>query len=94
MAPDHFFQIFLRVTVQNQIGIAQWVIVDEVVQLYNKPLEYAQMVRKGEMEHYLSLGCDHGRSENRPCTIRRKGRTRANESGLFRVFVGSCAKLW
>ena len=62
--------------------------------LYNKPLEYAQMVRKGEMEHYLSLGCDHGRSENRPCTIRRKGRTRANESGLFRVFVGSCAKLW
>ena len=40
------------------------------------------------------LGCEHGRSENRPCTIRRKGRTRANESGLFRVFVGSCAKLW
>ena len=32
--------------------------------LYNKPLEYAQMLPKGEMEHYLSLGCDHGRSEN------------------------------
>ena len=32
--------------------------------LYNKPLEYAQMVLRGEMEHYLSLGCDHGRSEN------------------------------
>ena len=32
--------------------------------LYNKPLEYAQMVLKGEIEHYLSLGCDHGRSEN------------------------------
>ena len=29
--------------------------------LYNKPLEYAQMVLRGEMEHYLSLGCDHGR---------------------------------
>ena len=28
--------------------------------LYNKPLEYAQMVLKGEMAHYLSLGCDHG----------------------------------
>ena len=28
--------------------------------LYNKPLEYAQMVLRGEMEHYLSLGCDHG----------------------------------
>ena len=32
--------------------------------LYNKPLEYAQMVLKGEMEHYLSLGCDHGRLED------------------------------
>ena len=29
--------------------------------LYNKPLEYAQMVLKGEMEHPLSLGCAHGR---------------------------------
>ena len=32
--------------------------------LYNKPLEYAQMVLRGEMEHYLSLGCDHDRLEN------------------------------
>jgi len=32
--------------------------------LYNRPLEYAQMVLKGEMEHYLSLGCDHGRLED------------------------------
>ena len=29
--------------------------------LYNKPLEYAQMVLRGEMEHYLLLGCNHGR---------------------------------
>ena len=29
--------------------------------LYNKPLEYAQMVLRGEMERYLSLSCDHGR---------------------------------
>ena len=28
--------------------------------LYNKPLEYAQLVLGGGMEHYLSLGCDHG----------------------------------
>lgn len=27
--------------------------------LYNKPLEYAQMVLEGEMGHYLSLGCEH-----------------------------------
>ena len=26
--------------------------------LYNKPLEYAQMVVSGEIKHYLSLGCD------------------------------------
>ena len=32
--------------------------------LYNKPLEYAQLVLGGEIEHYLSLGCDHGRSED------------------------------
>jgi hypothetical protein len=29
--------------------------------LYNKPLEYAQLVLGGEIEHYISLSCDHGR---------------------------------
>ena len=57
MAPSPILQIFLRVTIQNQIGIAQRVIV-------NKPLEYAQMVLRGEMEYYLSLGCYHGRLED------------------------------
>ena len=32
--------------------------------LRNKPLEYAQMVLRGEMEHYLLLGCNHGRLED------------------------------
>ena len=32
--------------------------------LYNKPLEYAQLVLAGEIEHYLSLGCNHGRLED------------------------------
>ena len=32
--------------------------------LYHKPLEYAQLVLRGEIEHYLSLGCDHGRMED------------------------------
>ena len=32
--------------------------------LYNKPLEYAQLVLGGEIEHYLSLGCDHRRMED------------------------------
>ena len=32
--------------------------------LYSKPLEYAQMVLRGEIEHCLSLECDHGRLED------------------------------
>ena len=32
--------------------------------LYNKPVEYAQLVLGGEIEHYLSLGSDHGRLED------------------------------
>ena len=32
--------------------------------LYNKPLEYAQMVLGGEIRHYLSLGCDHCKPNN------------------------------
>ena len=32
--------------------------------LYNKPLEYAQVVLGGGMEHYLLLGCEHGRLED------------------------------
>ena len=28
------------------------------------PLGYAQMVPGGEIEHYLSLGCNHGRLQN------------------------------
>ena len=32
--------------------------------LWNKPLECAQLVLGGEIKHYLSLGCDHGRLED------------------------------
>ena len=32
--------------------------------LYNKPLEYAQLVPGEEIEHYLFLGCNHGRLED------------------------------
>ena len=32
--------------------------------LYNNPLEYAQLVLGGEIEHYLSLRCEHGRLED------------------------------
>ena len=32
--------------------------------LYNKPLEYAQLVLNGDIEYYLSLGCDYSRRED------------------------------
>ena len=32
--------------------------------LYNKPLEYTQLVLSGEIVHYLSLRCEHGRLED------------------------------
>lgn len=32
--------------------------------LYNKPFEYARLVLRGEMEHHLSLGCEHGYLED------------------------------
>ena len=32
--------------------------------LYNKPLEYAQIVLRGEIGRYLSLDCGHGRLED------------------------------
>ena len=41
MAPSHILQIFLRVTVQNQIGIAQRIVVDEVVPF--RPLRHGHV---------------------------------------------------
>ena len=60
--------------------------------LYHKPLEYAQLVLGGEIEHYLSLGCDHGRME-RPKGIRSiSGRFfRMNLPGIFVCHKGSLA---
>lgn len=52
------------IAVEDEYGNtpAQWAELDWL--LYNKPLEYAQLVLGGGMEHYLSLGCDHGRLED------------------------------
>ena len=52
------------IAVENEYGItpAQRAELDWL--LYNKPLEYAQLVLGEEIEHYLSLGCDHGRLED------------------------------
>ena len=52
MAPSHILQIFLRVAIQNQISIAQWVIVDEIIQL--RPL------RHGHIQRILDPGAVNG----------------------------------
>jgi len=43
MAPSHILQIFLRVAIQNQIRIAQRVIVDEIIQFL--PLRHGHIQR-------------------------------------------------
>ena len=55
-----YFQKFACIAIEDEYGNtpAQRAELDWL--LYNKPLEYAQMVLRGETEHYLSLGCDHG----------------------------------
>ena len=52
MAPSHIFQIFLRVTVQDQISITQWVIVDEVVQF--------GLLCHGDIQYILDPGAVNG----------------------------------
>ena len=48
MAPGYVFQIFLRIAIQNQIRIAQWVIVDKVVQF--------RLLRHGHIQCILNPG--------------------------------------
>ena len=52
MVSGYVFQIFLRVSVQNQIGIAKRVVVDEVIQL--RPL------RHGHVQCILDPGAVNG----------------------------------
>ena len=53
-----------RIAIEDEYGNTPAQRSELVWLLYNKPLEYAQMVLGGEMSHYLSLGCDHGRLED------------------------------
>ena len=52
MTSSYIFQIFLRVAVQNQIRIAQWVIVDKVVQF--------RLLRHGHIQCILNPGTVNG----------------------------------
>ncbi len=53
-----------RIAIEDEYGNTPAQRSELVWLLYNKPLEYAQMVLGGEMAHYLSFGCDHGRLED------------------------------
>ncbi len=53
-----------RIAIEDEYGNTPAQRSELIWLLYNKPLEYAQMVLGGEMAHYLSLGCDHGRLED------------------------------
>ena len=53
-----------RIAIEDEYGNTPAQRSELVWLLYNKPLEHAQMVLGGEMAHYLSLGCDHGRLED------------------------------
>ena len=53
-----------RIAIEDEYGNTPAQRSELVWLLYNKPLEYAQMVLGGEMAHYLSIGCDHGRLED------------------------------
>ena len=53
-----------RIAIEDEYGNTPAQRSELVWLLYNKPLEYAQMVLGGEMAHYLSLGCDHDRLED------------------------------
>ena len=53
-----------RIAIEDEYGNTPAQRSELIWLLYNKPLEYAQMVLSGEMAHYLSLGCDHGRLED------------------------------
>ena len=78
MASGHILQIFLWVTVQNQISIAQWVIVNKVVQLC--PL------RHGHIQRILDPGAVNGNFSPIP-------EQQFHAPGVHVEFAGSCIVL-
>ena len=80
MAPGCIFQIFLRVTVQNQIGIAQRVIVDKVVQF--------GLLCHGHVQRIFDLGATSPHTQNVQLVRFRKkvSSLLCTKSQLFRKF--------
>jgi len=78
MAPCYILQIFLRVTIQNQIRISQRVIIDEVIQL--RPL------RHGHVQCILDPGAVDGDHSPIP-------EQQFHTAGIHVEMAGSCIVL-
>ena len=78
MTSDHILQIFLRVTIQNQIRVAQRIIVDEVIQL--RPL------RHGHIQRILDPGAVDGNFSSIP-------EQQLHAAGVHVEFASSCIVL-
>ena len=78
MAPGHILQIFLRLTVQNQFGIRQWGIINQVVQF--RPLCH------GDIQRVLNPGAVDGDFSPIP-------KQQLHTSGIHVERTGSCIVL-
>ena len=78
MAPDHILQIFLWVTIQDQIGIAQWVIVNKVIQL--------RLLRHGHIQRILGPSAVNGNLSPIP-------EQQFHTAGIHVEMAGSCIVL-
>jgi len=78
MTSSHIPQIFLRITVQNQIRIAQWVIVDKVVQF--------RLLRHSHIQCILNPGAVDGNLSPIP-------EQQLHAAGVHVEFASSCIAL-
>ena len=78
MTSSYIFQIFLRVTVQNQIRIRQWIIVDKVVQF--------DLLRHGHIQRILDPSAVNGDHSPIP-------EQQLHAAGIHVEMAGSCIVL-
>ena len=82
MAPGYGFQVFLRIAIQNQIRIAQRIVVDEVVQF--RPL------RHGHVQFILDPGAVNGDHSPIPEQQLHAAGVHVEFAGSFIVLSCSC----
>ena len=78
MAPGYVFQVFFWIAIQNQIGIAQWVIVNKVIQL--------RLLRHGHVQFILDPSAVNGDHSPIP-------EQQLHAAGVHVEMAGSCIVL-